>query len=115
MYIPEQSPTSRQYRSSLTDKEWSTFAPIFLEKLPKKKQTKPLKWTHREWVDAMLYHLKNGCNWVDLPKDFPPYSTVYWHYRQWKENGVFDKLMQHLHGDVREHIKKKKMDKANHD
>ncbi|WP_442939112.1 transposase [Nostoc sp.] len=29
--------------------------------------------------NGILYQLKNGCNWQDLPKDFPPYSTVYWH------------------------------------
>jgi len=32
-------------------------------------------------------------NWQDLPKDLPPYSTVYWHYKQWREVGVIDKLM----------------------
>ena len=28
-------------------------------------------------LDGILYQLKNGCNWQDLPKDLPPYSTVY--------------------------------------
>ncbi|WP_353806939.1 transposase [Microcystis sp. M_QC_C_20170808_M3Col] len=26
-------------------------------------------------LDGIFYQLKNGCNWPDLPKDFPPYST----------------------------------------
>lgn len=52
--------------------------------LPKKKRTFPPKWTKREILDGVLYQLKNGCNWCDLPKDLPPYSTVFWHYKQWR-------------------------------
>jgi transposase len=32
-----------------------------------------------------------------LPKDFPPYSSVYWHYKQWRALGIIDKLMSRLH------------------
>ncbi|MHC5763983.1 transposase, partial [Nostoc sp.] len=46
-------------------------------------------------------------NWEDLPKDLPPYSTVYWHYKQWRSVGVLDKLMSILHAQVREQVKKK--------
>ncbi|WP_347276482.1 transposase [Chroococcidiopsis sp [FACHB-1243]] len=45
--------------------------------LPKKKQTRPPKWTKRQILDGVFYQLKNGCNWGDLPKDLPPYSTVF--------------------------------------
>ena len=33
-------------------------------------------------MDGVLYQLKNGCRWQDLPKDLPPYSTLYWHYKR---------------------------------
>ncbi|MFO0048560.1 MAG: transposase, partial [Pseudanabaena sp.] len=46
--------------------------------------------------------LKNGCNWADLPKDLPPYSTVYWHYKQWRASGVLREIMTALHEQVRE-------------
>lgn len=51
------------YSSSLTDKEWEIIEPL----LPKKKRTKPLTWSKREILDGVLYQLKNGCNWCDLP------------------------------------------------
>ena len=73
------------YTSGLNAQEWSIVEPLLLEYLPKKKRTRPLKRSYREIFDAVLYQLKNGCNWRDLPKDFPPYSTVYWHYKQWRE------------------------------
>ena len=57
-------------------------------------------------LNGILYQLKNGCNWADLPKDFPPYSTVLWHYKQWCEDDILDKIMTELHGRVREQVKK---------
>jgi transposase len=85
------------YSSSLTDKEWDIIEPL----LPKKKQTCPLKWSKRQILDGIFYQLKNGCNWCDLPKDLPPYSTVFWHYKQWRKEGVIDEIMDRLHQQVR--------------
>ncbi|MBF2077451.1 MAG: transposase [Synechococcales cyanobacterium T60_A2020_003] len=65
------------YSSSLSDREWEILEPLLPEVLPKKKRTRPLDWSYRELIDGMLYQLKNDCNCEDLPKDFPPYSTVY--------------------------------------
>jgi transposase len=94
------------YSSSLTDEEWVILEPLLPEILPKKKQTRPSEWTKRELIDGILYQLKNGCNWCDLPKDLPPYSTVYWHYKQWRAANSIEKLMNVLHSEVREKIKK---------
>jgi transposase len=95
------------YSSSLADEEWEILEPLLLQVLPQKKQTRPANWTKREILDGILYQLKNGCNWQDLPKDLPPYSTVYWHYKQWREAGVIEQLMDILHRQVREQVKKK--------
>ena len=95
------------YQSSLTDKEWKILEPLLPKLLPPKKQTRPSNWSKREILDGIFYQLKNGCNWQDLPKDLPPYSTVYWHYKQWREAGAIEKLMNVLHGQVREQVKKK--------
>jgi len=85
------------YSSSLTDDEWLIIEPL----LPKKKLTCPLTWTKREILDGVFYQLKNGCNWGDLPKDLPPYSTVYWHYKQWRSQGIIQKIMETLHKRLR--------------
>ncbi len=91
------------YSSSLTDKEWEIIEPL----LPKKKKTKPPTWSKREILDGVLYQLKNGCNWRDLPQDLPPYSTVFWHYKQWRAEGVIENMMRKLHEQVREQVKKR--------
>jgi len=90
------------HSSSLTDAEWEILEPLLPQILPPKKRTRPSNWTKREIIDGILYQLKHGCNWEDLPKDLPPYSTVYWHYKQWRAAGVIEKLMSRLHGQVRE-------------
>jgi transposase len=46
------------YSSSLTDREWELIEPL----LPKKKQTRPPKWSKRAILDGIFYQLKNGCN-----------------------------------------------------
>ena len=91
------------YSSDLTDKEWAITKPL----LPEKKRTRPPKWSKRDILNGIFYQLKNGCNWGDLPKDLPPYSTVFWHYKQWRDEGVITKIMTVLHGQVREKAKKK--------
>jgi transposase len=40
------------------------------------------------------------------PAYLPPYSTVYWHYKQWRAAGVIEQLMSVLHEQVREQVKK---------
>jgi transposase len=95
------------YSSSLKDREWEVLEPILMQALPARKTTRPLDWSYRQLLDGMLYQLKSGCNWGDLPKDFPPYSTVYWHYKKWRDGGVFDRLLDVLHGQLRVKVKKK--------
>lgn len=77
------------YSSSLKYREWEILEPVLHQALPPKKKTRPPEWNSRERLDGMPYQLKSDCNWGDLPKDFPPYSTVYWHYKQWRDAGVF--------------------------
>ncbi len=80
------------YSTNLTDAEWEILEPMLVDILPRKKQTRPSNWSKRDIINGIFYQLKNGCNWQDLPKDFPPYSTVYWHYKQWKNAEVLDTL-----------------------
>ncbi|MBF2034922.1 MAG: transposase [Leptolyngbyaceae cyanobacterium T60_A2020_046] len=66
------SSVTRAYSSSLTDAEWKLLERLLPEILPPKQQTRPLEWSYREMIDSILYRLKNGCHWANLPKDLPP-------------------------------------------
>lgn len=43
----------------------------------------------RQIVDAIFYVLRNGCAWRDLPKDFPPRSTIYGWFLRFRREGLF--------------------------
>jgi transposase len=98
------------YSTNLTDAEWEVLSPLLSQILPLKKKSLPLNWTQREILNGIFYQLKKGRNWADLPKDLPPYSTVYWHYKQWRSQGVLEELMRVLHSLVRLQVKKNEVD-----
>jgi len=81
---------SRQaYSTDLTDVEWSLLEAVVPAPLP---GGRPITWSRREIVNAILYVLRTGCQWHLLPHDFPPYKTVYDYYRQWRRQGVWERI-----------------------
>lgn len=77
------------YATDLSDEEWAIIEPYIPAPLP---GGRPAKWPRREIVNATLYVLKTGCQWANLPHDFPPYSTVFWYFRQWRKDGTWERL-----------------------
>lgn len=57
-------------------------------------------------INAIFYQLKNGCQWRDLPADFPNWQTVYSQFRRWKLSGTWEKVLMALAGREREKVKK---------
>jgi len=90
------------YSTDLTDREWEIIKPLF----PQKRKTNKIKWCKRVIFNAILYQLKNGCNWRDLPKDFPPYQTVFHYFSQWRKDGTFEKMEDFCHQKLREQVGK---------
>jgi len=52
-------------------------------------------------VDAILYVVRTGCSWRQLPADFPPWQTVYWHFVRWEDQGVTQHIVDVLRRRVR--------------
>jgi putative transposase len=52
-------------------------------------------------VNAIFYLLRSGCAWRLLPHDFPPWQTVYTHFRQWKKDGTWKTIHDTLHSECR--------------
>jgi transposase len=88
--------TRRQYRrdglryaSDLTDAEWALIAPF----MPAARRLgRPRTRCLREVVNALLYLASTGCQWRQLPKEFPPYSTVQGYFYAWSRDGRFAKI-----------------------
>ena len=56
----------------------------------------------REVLEGILWIVKTGARWRDLPKDYPPYQTCHRRFQQWVEEGVFDKVIEALARDLQE-------------
>jgi transposase len=54
----------------------------------------------RELVNAILYFVRTGCQWRNLPHDFPPWGTVHYYYRRWRLDGTWQKV----HDALREQV-----------
>jgi putative transposase len=65
---------TKRYPSDLTDEEWERIAPFLPP--PAKKGRKP-EVDLREVLNAIRYMARSGGGWRMLPKDFPPWQTVY--------------------------------------
>jgi putative transposase len=55
----------------------------------------------REVVNAILYFVRTGCQWRNLPHDFPPWGTVHYYYRRWRLDGTWQKVHDALREQVR--------------
>src|ERR1035441_2405667 len=79
------------YPSDLTDKQWSRLSPLLNEpRVERHAGGRPRKHEQRRVVDALLYVVKTGCQWRQLPSNFPPWKTVHEHFRSWRDSGVWE-------------------------
>ena len=67
-----------------------------LDELLPKSQTRGYDVSRHLVVNGILYQLKNGCQWRDLPTDFPKWQTVYSQFRRWRISGVWEEVLRAL-------------------
>jgi len=79
----------RSYSTDLTDAEWGC---LKLHVSPPNKRGRPKTHSTREILNAIFYVLRSGCPWRLLPRDFPPWESVYWWFRRWRIDGTFEWL-----------------------
>ncbi len=60
----------------------------------------------RSVFDALFYLLRTGCPWRYLPSNFPPWQTVYYHWRQFCRTGLWTLLYRALHEAERRRVGK---------
>jgi putative transposase len=78
------------YPSDLTDVQWPKLKPLLKEPRGKRHTSgRPRKYELRRVVDALLYVVKTGCPWRQLPADFPPWLSVHQQFRTWRDSGVW--------------------------
>ena len=82
------------YFSDITDKEWLVLAPFIAQ------------GKMGPHINAIRYVMKRGCQWRLLPKEFPPWQTVYDYYLRCRKNGKRQEINDALVSQVREKVSK---------
>lgn len=89
----------KSYPTDLTDKQWNVLEPL----IPTSKTGgRPRTVDMRKILNAIFYILASGCAWRMRPHDLPAWSTVYYYFRLWRIDGVWQKLNQALREKVRQ-------------
>jgi putative transposase len=89
------------YPSDLSDREWK----YLLQHLPSQSSRgRPRTHSLREICNAIFYVLRTGCPWRYLPSNFPPWQTVFYHFRRWRLKGNWYQLFTALRVAERERV-----------
>jgi transposase len=84
-------------RHRLTDEQWELIADLF----PPPAKTGRPPTDRRQVVDAILWIMRTGAPWRDLPEDdFCPWETVYGLFNAWNANGTLDEVLRRLQASV---------------
>ena len=82
-------------RYELTDEQWAKIEPLLPAQKPK---TGRPNLDHRQVVNGMLWVLKSGAPWRDLPERYGKEGTVSSRFYRWVAAGVWQGVLDALRG-----------------
>ncbi len=86
----------------LTDEQWAIIEPL-LPKLPRRRDGRGRSWrNNREVLNGILWVLRSGARWKDLPERFPSYQTCHRRFQHWVRSGVLARVLEALAEDLRQ-------------
>ncbi|MFD2574688.1 IS5 family transposase [Spirosoma soli] len=83
--------------NALTDSQWAAISP-FLD-LKRKRQH-----DLRQIMNALLYVLRAGCQWRNLPSAWPHWQAVYYYFNCWKTDGTLERINRELNCQDRQRV-----------
>ena len=86
----------------LTNEQWKRIEPIIVSSTPSKDPRGRPARDPREVLNGILWVLRTGAPWKDLPQRYPPYQTCHRRFQQWVRQGVFRRIAQELVEDLNE-------------
>ena len=84
-----------------TDLQWNLIAPLFETARRETKVGRP-EQPAREVLSGVLWILRTGARWKDLPREYPPYQTCHRRFQRWVKDGTMEKALRALAEDLRE-------------
>ena len=84
-------------RFVISDELWVKIAPL----LPGKSGDRGATGRdNRLFLEAVLWRVRTGSPWRDLPKAFGKWNTVFKRFRRWAKAGVFESLFKAINGEA---------------
>ena len=86
----------------MTDEQWRLLEPV-IPKPPRRSDGRGRPWRDtREVLNGILWILRTGARWKDLPNRYPSYQTCHRRFQQWVEDGTIEKILRALAEDLEE-------------
>jgi putative transposase len=83
----------------MTDSQWD----YIKELIPSAKEGgRPRSLDMRQVINAILYVTVGGIQWRMMPKEYPNWKSVYHYFRQWREDGIWQRIHDTLRAKVRQ-------------
>jgi len=86
-------------REELTDEQWILIEPLFDKTETIQTRGRPRR-EDREVMNGVLWILRSGARWCDLPGRFPPYQTCHRRFQEWVKNGRLKRVLETLAEDL---------------
>ena len=88
-------------REELTDEQWSLIESLFEKRDEIQTRGRPPR-SAREVLNGVLWILRSGARWADLPDRFPPYQTCHRRFQEWVKDGRLRRVLETLAQDLLE-------------
>src|SRR5260370_39081813 len=86
----------KPYPGDVTAEQGALTAPLRPRAGRRRRPGGPRQTDLREVVNALFYHVREGCTWRALPHDLPPWKTVYNYFQWWDWDGTWQKILDVL-------------------
>jgi transposase len=86
----------------LTEEQWAVVGPLIGE-VPRREDGRGRPWRDsRQVLDGVLWILRTGAPWHDLPDRYPPYQTCHRRFHSWVRDGTIRGVLEALARDLKE-------------
>ena len=85
----------------LTDAQWAILEPVFRPKRRSDGRGRPWRDT-RSVLQGVLWILRTGAQWRELPPKYPSYQTCHRRFQSWQRSGLLTRVLQTLAEDLRD-------------
>lgn len=85
----------------ISDAQWDVLQPVFSPRPKLEKRGRPPR-DARAVLNGVLWVLRTGAPWKDLPERYPPYQTCHRWFQQWQQDGTLVRLLAGLLADLRD-------------